>query len=109
MCHKYRFQKKNSVSFEEGSGLGEIQKRRNLKEDNLRSENRRMSTYNFIQFATCSKLVLINKTVLILIITMCSLSITFYICKLYATASLLLTIRTFDLFITNLVIHYLLD
>lgn len=68
-----------------------------------------MSTYNFIQFEMCSKLFLISKKVLILIIVICSLSITFYICKLYATASLLFIIRTFDLFINSLVVHYLLD
>lgn len=46
-----------------------------------------MSTYNFIQLAMCSKLVLISKTVLILIIITGSISMTFYICQLFAIAS----------------------
>lgn len=76
-------------------GLEKSRKEGTWRKTILRSGNRRMSTYNFIQFEMCSKLVLISKKVLILIIIMCSLSITFYICKLYTTASLLFIIRTF--------------
>lgn len=84
MCHKYRFKKR--VALLRAQGLGKSGKEGTWRKTRiLRSRNRRMSTYNFIPLAMCSKLDLINKNSSYPDIIMCSISITFSICKLYAT------------------------